>query len=201
MGIRIGSPEYNLARPWLTYFERRTHSICQDFPHLRRMTIILHPRVALESATILRSISEKLGERSLGLEWVLVLVVDDDQMLDYFEPLVDRRDESWNGTKTVRRLIWENGICGQFRNALLMADNQMLDCVEPLVNRKDESRNGKKTVRRLVWTHPIRSQFKNALLWWGCPGEALPQKYRAAIVSLQMSREWKRKNKETKRSG
>ena len=89
MGVRMCFPSYSL-RPWLTYFEKRTHSLCQDFPHLRRMTINLGTWTSLGSDTILRSMAEKLGERSQGLEWVLVLCRVGDKMLDCFEPSVDR---------------------------------------------------------------------------------------------------------------
>lgn len=77
--------------------------------------------------------SEKIGEQFHGLEWVLFLMLEHDGMLDHFEPLVDR---------------------------------------------KDDSKNGKKAVRRHVWASAMQPGFKSALLWWGCPGEAVPRKYR-----------------------
>lgn len=132
LGIKFGER----ITPWLTYLTKRTHSLCQDFPHLRRMTITLGtlgPWIRLESATVLRSMSEKLGETYQGLEWVLVLMLTDENVLDDFEPSVDR---------------------------------------------KDDFKNGKKAVQRHVWANLVGDGWKNALLWWGFPGEAVPQKYR-----------------------
>lgn len=135
LGIKISSSDFNRDRPWLTYLSKFTHSL--DFPHLRRMTIDLRMRSPLVSMEILCSMSERLGERSQGLEWVLVLT-------------------------------WYN--------------DRQLDCFEPLVDRKDDSKNGKQAVQRHVWTSASGYLWKNALLWWGCPGEALPPKYRAVVL-------------------
>ena len=129
LGIKLGKH----LKQWLTYLTKRTHSLCQDFPHVRRMTLSLGPWIGLEDATVLCSMSKKFGETSQGLEWVLVLMLRDEKMLDWFEPLVDG---------------------------------------------KDDSRNGEKAVRRHVWANAINPRFNNALLWWGFPGEAVPQKYR-----------------------
>ena len=131
LGISLGCTQ---ATPWLRYLTNCTHSLGHDFPNLRRMTIKLDMGSQLPKATFLRFKSEKLGERSHGLEWVLVLMpTNDDIELDWFEPLV---------------------------------------------NRKDDSKNGTKAVQRRVWASAINPLFEYALLWWGCPGEAMPRKYR-----------------------
>ena len=119
--------------PWVAYFTKRTLSLGQDFPHLRRMTIDLQFSCGCESADLLRSMSEGLRQRRQRLEWVLVLAFGAEEVLDCFKPLVDGENASDNGKKEVRQHVW-----------------------------------------------PVRSGgvWRNPLLWWGSPGEVVPQKYR-----------------------
>lgn len=143
IGIKLGFRLRKQVIPWLTYLTKRTLNLGQDFPHLRRMTINLGGSlgsVGIESAYLLRSISEKFRERSQGLDWVLVLWLKNEEVLDSFEPLVDR---------------------------------------------EDDSNNGRKEVRRNVWADSMGDPWKNALLWWGCPDEAVPHKYRVIRERLQ----------------
>lgn len=134
IGIKFGCQYHKQVTPWVTYFTKRTLSFGQDFPHLRRMTINLRNSwPGPESSDLLRSKFESFRERSWGLDWVLVLMLQYEVFLDSFEPLVDR---------------------------------------------EDEPTNGKKEVRRRVWADDLGGPWKNAFLWWGSPGEAVPQKYR-----------------------
>lgn len=83
------------------------------------MTIDLHLRLVAEEANLLRSMSESFRKRSQGLDWVLVLKLTHDKVLDCFEPLVDREDDSKNGKKEVRRHAWANETVGLWKNGLL----------------------------------------------------------------------------------
>lgn len=74
----------------MTYLTKQRLSLGQDFPYLRRMTIDLHLRLGAEEANLLRSMSEAFRRRSQGLDWVLVLKLSHEKVLDCFEPLVDR---------------------------------------------------------------------------------------------------------------
>ena len=107
IGIKIGS--FQRLRPWVTYLTKRTLSLGQDFPHLRRMTIDLHIWCELEFADLLRSMSEGFGQRCQRLDWVLILMFDDEKVLDCFKPLVDRGNDSENREKEVRRYSWQSG--------------------------------------------------------------------------------------------
>lgn len=118
---------------WVAYFTKRTLSLGQEFPHLRRMTIDLQFSWGCESADLLRSMSEGLRQRHQRLEWVLVLAFGAEEVLDCFKPLVDGANASDNGKKEVRQHVW------------------------PVMSGS-------------VW--------KNSILWWGSPGEVVPQKYR-----------------------
>ena len=52
------------------------------------MTIDLHIWCELEFADLLRSMSEGFGQRCQRLDWVLILMFDDEEVLDCFKPLV-----------------------------------------------------------------------------------------------------------------
>lgn len=119
IGIRFGSPYYKHITPWLTYITKCTHSLGQDFPHLKRMILNLDMWIGVESATVLCSISEGLGKKSQGLDWVLVLMLNNEEVLDCFEPLVVREDDSKNGKREVRRHVWRNAVGHHWKNALL----------------------------------------------------------------------------------
>ena len=139
--IKLGSQHYKRVSRWVTYFTNRTLSLGQDFSHLRRMTIDLDYWVGLESAHLLRSMSEGFKERSQRLEWVLVLK---------------------------------------------MSHEKVLDCFEPLIDRKGDSKNGEQKVRRYVSTDPEAvGAWKDAILWWGSPGEVVPQKYKLLVGQWQ----------------
>lgn len=86
----------------MTYLTKQRLSLGQDFPYLRRMTIDLHLRLGAEEANLLRSMSESFRKRSQGLDWVLVLKLSHEKVLDCFESLVDREDDSKNGKREVR---------------------------------------------------------------------------------------------------
>ena len=116
IGIKFGSNRYGLVSTWATYLTKRTFSFGQDFPHLRRLTIDLDLWIGFESSTILRSMSKGLRERSPALEWVLVLTLDNEKVLDCFESLVDREDDSG---MEVRRYICAKGNDKLWKNALL----------------------------------------------------------------------------------
>ena len=115
--IKLGSQYYKQVSRWVKYFTDPTLSLGQEFSHLRRMTIDLNYRVGLESAHLLRSMSEGFKERPLRLEWVLVLKLNHEKMLDCFEPLVNRKDDSKNGEQEVRRLLCTNP--STWKNAIL----------------------------------------------------------------------------------
>ena len=83
------------------------------------MTIDLHLRLGAEEANLLRSMSESFRKRSQGLDWVLVLKLTHEKVLDCFEPLVDREDDSKNGKKEVRRHAWANETGGLWKTGLL----------------------------------------------------------------------------------
>ena len=119
MGIKFGSQIFKQVTPWATYITKRTLSLGQDFPHLRRMTFNLDVWLGIESATLLRSMSERFREKSQGLDWVLVLMLSNEAVLDCFEPLVDRDNDFKNDKKEVRRHIWANQTGGPWKNALL----------------------------------------------------------------------------------
>ena len=131
IGVKLGC--WQRLEPWATYLTKRTLSLGQDFPHLRRMTIDLHIWCGPEDIDLLRSMSEGFRQRCERLEWVLILAFSDEEVLDCFAPLVDGENHSENGKKEVRSHVWP-------------------------------AKSGR------VW--------KNSLLWWGSPGEAVPQKYR-----------------------
>ena len=61
---------------------------------------------------------------------------------------------------------------------LAFGGEEVLDCFKPLVDGANASDNGKKEVRQHVWPVISGSPWKNSLLWWGSPGEVVPQKYR-----------------------
>ena len=109
IGIKFGSKSSGRVKSWMTYVAKQSFSLGQDFPHLRRMTVDLNDRVGLGSATLLRPMSEGLRERSQGLDWVLVMHLFDEEVLDCFEPLVDKKDDNKNGKKVVRRHVWTAG--------------------------------------------------------------------------------------------
>ena len=138
--IKLGSEHYKRVSRWVTYFTNRTLSLGQDFSHLRRMTIDLDYWVGLESAHLLRPMSEST-ERPQRLEWVLVLKFNREKVLDCFEPLIDR---------------------------------------------KNDSKNGEQEVRRYVSTDPEAvGVWRDAILWWGSPGEVVPQKYKLLVDQWQ----------------
>ncbi|CAD6579262.1 MAG: hypothetical protein ASARMPRED_009016 [Alectoria sarmentosa] len=103
IGIKFGSQYFKKVTPWVTYLTKRTLSLGRDFPHLRRMTINLGVWLGM----------------SQGLDWVLVLMLSNERVLDCFERLVDREDGHNNGTKEVRRHVWANETGDPWRNALL----------------------------------------------------------------------------------
>ena len=117
MGIKLQF--FNQFTPWTTYFTKRTLSLGQDFPRLKRMIFDLNVWFVVETVTLLRSMSERLRERSQALEWVLVLTLSSEQLIDCFEPLVDREDNSKHGKKEVLRHVWPNENGGPGKNALL----------------------------------------------------------------------------------
>ena len=120
IGIKFGSHYHKKITPWMTYITERTLSLSQDFPHLRRMTFNLRALLGAESNTLLRSMFERFRERSRGLDWVLVLKLRHDlKLLDCFEPLVDKENDSKNVKKEVRRHVWADGTGGFWKNALL----------------------------------------------------------------------------------
>ena len=139
--IKLGSEHYKRVSRWVTYFTKQTLSLSQDFSHLRRMTIDLDYWVGLESAHLLRSMSEGFKERPQRLEWVLVLKLSHEEVLDCFEPLIDRKGDSKNGEQEVRRYV----------------------------SPEPESLG--------VW--------KDAILWWGSPGEVVPQKCKLLVGQQQ----------------
>lgn len=107
--------------PWVTYIAKQTFSLGQDFPHLRRMTVDLNNWVSFENAILLRSMSERHRERSRGLDWVLVMHLCDEEVLDCFEPLVDKKDDYKNAKKEVRKHVWAAGTSrlGNLKHSLL----------------------------------------------------------------------------------
>ena len=118
--IKFGSQYYKRVTRWMTYFTKRTLSLGQDFPNLRRMTMSLDCWVGLESAHLLRRMSEGFRERSRGLDWVLVSMLNDEKLLDCFEPLVDKGEDSRNGNKKVQNHVWtDEGIGVFWKHALL----------------------------------------------------------------------------------
>ena len=116
IGIRFAS---NDISPWVTYITKRALSLGQDFSHLKRMIISFDRWVLERSFVHLRLMSKVLRERYRGLDWVLVLMLSDEKLLDCFEALVDREYDSTNGQKEVRRHVWANEVGGGWRNALL----------------------------------------------------------------------------------
>lgn len=119
IGIKFGSQFYDNGTAWVKYITKQTLSFGQDFPHLRRMTINVDMWHDQKNATLLRSMSEKLRERSMGLEWVLVLRLRVENVLDYLEPLVDRGTDSNHGQKEVRRFVWARQTGSKLKKALL----------------------------------------------------------------------------------
>ena len=119
IAIQFGSRAYNRIRPWVTYFTKQTLSVGQDFPRLRRMTIDLDVWLGVESAPLLLSMSQGFAQRVQGLEWVLVLMLSNEMVLDCFEPLVERPDDSKEGKKEVRRHVWAHAKGGAWKNGLL----------------------------------------------------------------------------------
>lgn len=117
LGIIFGGSYYDMARPWLTYLFKFRYSL--DFPHLRRMTIYFGTFMGFQDGKLLRAMSEKLGGRCHGLECVVFVMVPDDKILDYFEPLVDRKDDPENGKMAVQRHVWANTRGYIWKNALL----------------------------------------------------------------------------------
>ena len=117
IGIKIAGNDFYHVLSWETYLTKRTHSLGQDFSHLKRVIISFF---SLQVGNVhLRRMSKGLRERSRGLDWVLVLMLNDEKMLDCLEVLVDREDDSMNGKKEVRRHIWANKEGGRWKNALL----------------------------------------------------------------------------------
>ena len=133
----------------MTYFTSRTLSLGHDFSHLKRLTIDLGYWVGLESAPLLRSMSQGFKESPQRLEWVLVL---------------------------------------------RLAHEKLLHCFEQLIDRKVDSKNGEQVVRRYVSTDPEqKGDWKDAILWWGSPGEVVPQKYKLLVDQRRPKRvteEW-----------
>lgn len=119
IGIKFGSQYFKKVTPWVTYLTKRTLSLGRDFPHLRRMTINLGVWLGVESANQLSSASDRFRQMSQGLDWVLVLMLNNERVLDCFERLVDREDDRNNGTKEVRRHVWANETGDPWKNALL----------------------------------------------------------------------------------
>ena len=115
IGIKTGS--FQRLRPWVTYLTKRTLSLGQDFPHLRRMTIDLHIWCEREDADLLRSMSDGFGQICQKLDWVLILMFGDEEVLDCFKPLVDRGNDSENGKKEVRKHSWKSD--RRWKSALL----------------------------------------------------------------------------------
>ena len=103
--IKLGSQHFKRVSRWATYFTKRTLSLGQDFSNLRRMTIDIDYWVGLENAHLLRLMSEGFKERSQRLEWLLVLKLSHEKMLDCFEPLIERKGDSKNGEQEVRRYL------------------------------------------------------------------------------------------------
>ena len=104
------------ARPasWMAYFVAGIFSFGQDFPNLRRLTI--DARWWFEDESL--RFSQGLRGRLSGLDWLL-LMLHNEKLLDHFEPLLERKDDSRNGQKEVQRLVWENRIGVGIKNALL----------------------------------------------------------------------------------
>lgn len=119
IAIKMGSESHKLVTRWATYLTKPTLSLGEDFPHLRRMIIDLDFWVGVESAGLLRSMSQGLRKRSQGLEWVLVLTLNDEEVLNYFEPLVDREEDSKDAKKEVQRHVWKKGPGEKWKDALL----------------------------------------------------------------------------------
>lgn len=119
IGIKMGSEHYKQVTRWVTYLTKRTLSLGEDFPHLRRIIIDLDCWVGVESAGLLRSMSQGLRKRSQGLDWVLVLALNDEEVLDYFEPLVDREEDSKDAKMEVQRHVWTKHQHRVWKDALL----------------------------------------------------------------------------------
>ena len=122
IGIKFGSSRGGLFAKWATYVTKRTLSLGQDFPHLKRMTINLDTWVGVESAAFLRSMSEGFRERTKALDWVLVLMLNDEKVLDALAPLVEGEEGSGDGKKELRRHVWTSGnncYCSRWKNAVL----------------------------------------------------------------------------------
>ena len=146
--IKLGSEYYQRVSRWVTYFTKQELSFGRDFSHLKRLTIDLAYWIGQESAHLLRSMSEGFKERPQRLEWVLILRLNQEKVLDCFEPLIDSKVGSKNGGQEVRRYV-------------------------------SGSKNGEQELRRCV--SPGLEQvgdWKDAILWWGSPGEVVPQKYK-----------------------
>lgn len=119
IGIKMGSEYYKQVTRWVTYLTKPTLSLGEDFPHLRRIIIDLNWWVGVESAGLLRSMSEGLRKKSQGLDWVLVLTLHDEEVLNYFEPLVDREGDSKDAKMEVQRHVWTKHQRGGWKDALL----------------------------------------------------------------------------------
>ena len=121
IGINFDCQQHWRVTPWVTYLTKRTLSLGQDFPHLRRMTINLRSTSILrvENPDRLRSTFESFRERSGGLEWVLVLMLSHKRLLGSFEPLVNREDEPTNDKKEVRKCVWADKLGPPLTNAFL----------------------------------------------------------------------------------
>ena len=112
--------EVILNRPWMAYFTAWTLSFGQDFPNLRRMTIDLVDIRRWSVEKFVRPMSERLIRTCLRLDWLLVILADGcQQVLDYFEPLVSRKDDSQNGKQEVQRHVWASERGNWWKNALL----------------------------------------------------------------------------------
>lgn len=121
IGIKMGSENYkhkHVTR-WVTYLTKQTLSLGEDFPHLRRIIIDLDCWVGVESAGLLCSMSKGLRKKSQGLDWVLVLTLNNEEVLNYFEPLVDREEDSKDAKKEVQRHVWNKGRSDKWKDALL----------------------------------------------------------------------------------
>ena len=119
IGIRFGSNYFRRFETWMTYFSKQTLSLGQEFPHLRRMIIDLDVWIGMESAGCLLDMCKGFGNRNQGLEWVLILTLLSEEVLDCFEPLVHREDDPANGQKEMRRHTWTNKEGGPWKNGLI----------------------------------------------------------------------------------
>lgn len=108
IGIYLHSLLFTQFSLWSTYLTKSTFSLGQDFPRLRRLTFNLNMRFGEMGSRLLRLMSEMYRMRSPGLDWVRVVSLTDEMVLDCFEPLVDRKDSSKDEKNEVRRHVWAN---------------------------------------------------------------------------------------------